>query len=88
MMQAGQVIADRYRLESPVGEGAMAAVWQAEDLTLKRQVAIKFLFVKGTRDPQGMVDQFLREARIAASVQHRNVIHTVDFGTYQEYQPF
>ena len=87
-MQAGQVIADRYRLESPVGEGAMAAVWQAEDLTLKRQVAIKFLFVKGTRDPQGMVDQFLREARIAASVQHRNVIHTVDFGTYQEYQPF
>src|SRR5690242_13678537 len=66
----------------------MGSVWRAEDQTLKRQVAIKFLFVRAARDPQAMVDQFLREARIAASVQHRNVIHTVDFGTVDQYQPF
>src|SRR6185503_21173683 len=66
----------------------MGAVWRAEDRTLRRQVAIKFLFVRAARDPQAMVDQFLREARIAASVQHRNVIHTVDFGTVDEFQPF
>ena len=88
MLKERDVIAGRYRLESPIGEGAMGAVWRAEDQTLKRQVAIKFLFVKGSRDPQGMVDQFLREARIAASVQHRNVIHTVDFGTVDDFQPF
>lgn len=88
MLKERDIIAGRYRLESPIGEGAMGAVWRAEDQTLKRPVAIKFLFVKGSRDPQGMVDQFLREARIAASVQHRNVIHTVDFGTVDDFQPF
>ncbi|MFI5306070.1 MAG: protein kinase [Polyangiales bacterium] len=86
-LQAGQVVAGRYLLESPIGEGAMGTVFRAVDQTLKRPVAIKFLFVKGTRDPQAMVDQFLREARIAASVQHRNVIQTVDFGTVDD-QPF
>jgi serine/threonine protein kinase len=88
VLKERDVIAGRYRLDSPIGEGAMGAVWRAEDQTLKRQIAIKFLFVKGSRDPQGMVDQFLREARIAASVQHRNVIHTVDFGTVDDFQPF
>ena len=88
MLKERDIIAGRYRLDSPIGEGAMGSVWRAEDQTLKRQVAIKFLFVRGARDPQGMVDQFLREARIAASVQHRNVIHTVDFGTVDDFQPF
>jgi serine/threonine protein kinase len=87
VLQAGQVVAGRYLLESVIGEGAMGTVFRAEDQTLRRQVAIKFLFVKGMRDPQLMVDQFLREARIAASVQHRNVIQTVDFGTVDQ-QPF
>jgi serine/threonine-protein kinase len=88
VLEAGQMIAGRYLLASPIGEGAMGAVWRAEDQTLKRHVAIKFLFVKAARDPQAMVDQFLREARIAASVQHRNVIQTVDFGTFDQFQPF
>ena len=88
MLKAGQLVAGRYLLESEIGEGAMGAVFRAQDQTLKRQVAIKFLFLKSARDPQAIVDQFLREARIAASVQHRNVIHTVDFGTMDETQPF
>jgi serine/threonine-protein kinase len=88
VLNAGQTIAGRYLLVAPIGEGAMGAVWRAEDQTLKRQVAIKFLFVKAARDPQAMIDQFLREARIAASVQHRNVIQTVDFGTIDQFQPF
>ncbi len=88
MLEPGQVVAGRYLLQDAIGEGAMGTVFRAEDQTLKRPVAIKFLFVKGTRDPQAMVDQFLREARIAASVQHRNVIQTVDFGTLDDFQPF
>ena len=51
MLKERDVIAGRYRLDSPIGEGAMGAVWRAEDQVLKRQVAIKFLFVKGSRDP-------------------------------------
>ena len=81
MLAAGSTIGRRYRLASLIGEGGMASVWQAEDETLKRPVAIKLLYFRAHRDPQAVVEQFLREARIAASIQHRNVIHIVDFGT-------
>jgi serine/threonine protein kinase len=84
----GAVIGGRYRLASLIGEGGMASVWRAEDDTLKRAVAIKLLYVRSHRDPQSAIDQFLREARLAASVQHRNVIHTVDFGVAEDHTPF
>ncbi|HET6336107.1 MAG TPA: serine/threonine-protein kinase [Polyangiales bacterium] len=84
----GAVISGRYRLTSLIGEGGMASVWRAEDDTLKRPVAIKLLYVRSHRESQSAIDQFLREARLAASVQHRNVIHTVDFGVTDEHMPF
>ena len=66
----------------------MASVWRAWDLTLQRPIAVKLLFARDSHTEEALVDRFLREARIAASVQHRNVIHTVDFGTTVEGQPF
>ena len=66
----------------------MAAVWRAKDLTLERPVAVKLLFARDDRDKQALVDQFLREARIAAAVEHRNVIHIVDFGSTDVGQPY
>ncbi|HEX2676992.1 MAG TPA: serine/threonine-protein kinase, partial [Polyangiales bacterium] len=86
--QTLKVIAGRYRLESLVGEGGMASVWRAKDLTLARPVAVKLLYARDERDHDVLIARFLREARIAASVQHRNVIHIVDFGTTDEGQPF
>jgi serine/threonine-protein kinase len=82
------VILERYRLDALIGEGGMANVWRAWDLTLQRPVAVKLLFARDARDEDALVKRFLREARIAASVQHRNVIHIVDFGTTPENQPF
>ena len=66
----------------------MASVWRARDSTLERAVAVKLLFARDERDKQRLVQQFLREARIAASVHHRNVIHIVDFGSTEGQQPF
>jgi len=88
MLAEGVSIAGRYRLQRLLGEGGMASVWQAEDLRLERQVAVKFLDTKTGRDAAEATDQFLREAKIAAAVQHRNVIQTVDFGTTDDGQPF
>jgi eukaryotic-like serine/threonine-protein kinase len=82
------LIRERYRLDALIGEGGMAEVWRAWDLTLQRPVAVKLLFARDARDEAVLVSRFLREARIAASVQHRNVIHIVDFGTTPENQPF
>ena len=75
------VISDRYRLEKEIGAGGMARVWRAHDLTLDRPVAVKFLFLREDRDQKTMIDRFLREARIAASVRHPNVVDVLDFGT-------
>jgi serine/threonine-protein kinase len=66
----------------------MASVWRAEDYNLKRAVAIKLMYFEAQRDPSSAVEQFLREARIAAAVQHRNVVHTMDFGTTSEGVPY
>jgi serine/threonine protein kinase len=88
MLAADSTIAGRYRLAALIGEGGMASVWRAEDETLKRSVAIKLLYFGAHRDAQATVEHFLREARIAASIQHRNVIHTVDFGTTELGVPY
>jgi serine/threonine-protein kinase len=82
------VIRERYRLDALIGEGGMASVWRAWDLTLQRPIAVKLLFARESHTEEALVDRFLREARIAASVQHRNVIHIVDFGTTADGQPF
>src|SRR5690349_20658385 len=88
LSEQAEVIAGRYALESLIGEGGMASVWRARDLTLEREVAVKLLFARDERDKQRLVQQFVREARIAASVHHRNVVHIVDFGTTEQQQPF
>jgi hypothetical protein len=88
MLAEGSTVGGRYRLTSLIGEGGMASVWCAADETLQRAVAIKLLYFRAHRDPQHAVDQFLREARIAASIQHRNVVQTVDFGTTDDGIPY
>jgi serine/threonine-protein kinase len=87
-MQAGTVIGGRYRLVRRVGEGAIAQIWEAEHLTLGRPVAIKFLHTTGS--PQSEASQrFVREARVAAAVKHRNVVDIVDFGlTDGDHRPY
>ncbi|WP_394822201.1 serine/threonine-protein kinase [Pendulispora albinea] len=71
---AGDVVADRYRLERIVGEGGMGIVWAATHLTTGRAVAIKVLKRNGPDDAA----RLLREARVAASLQHRNIIQVFD----------
>jgi serine/threonine-protein kinase len=88
MLAEGSTVGGRYRLTSLIGEGGMASVWRASDETLQRSVAIKLLYFRAHRDPQHAVEQFLREARIAASIQHRNVVQTVDFGTTEDGIPY
>jgi serine/threonine-protein kinase len=82
------LIAGRYQLESLLGEGGMAAVWRAIDTTLERRVAVKLLYARDERQHAQRISRFKREARIAAAVQHPNVVSIVDFGTTEEQQPY
>jgi serine/threonine-protein kinase len=84
MPKVADVIAERYELLAHIGDGGTASVWKAVDRTLEREIAIKFLYVADERDADMLRKQFLREARIACAVKHRNVIQTMDFGQTEE----
>jgi eukaryotic-like serine/threonine-protein kinase len=73
----GDVLADRYRIESVLGVGGMAAVYRATDLRLDRQVAVKVLAANLAADPQ-FAERFNREAGAMASFSHPNVAAVYD----------
>jgi serine/threonine-protein kinase len=73
----------RYRLGGEIGRGAMGAVYRARDPQLQRDVAVKLIslaYATGHGDPQEAAARFAREARVAARVQHPNVVAVYDFG--------
>ncbi|MCA9834740.1 MAG: protein kinase [Thermomicrobiales bacterium] len=80
--QFPHLLADRYRLDSIVGEGAHATTWRGWDEKLSRPVAIKILHRKLTDDAV-FVQRFRDEARVAASVRQNNVVDIYDFGQEQ-----
>lgn len=60
-----------------VGEGGMAVVWKAHQVSLDRIVAIKILRPQFASDPEEVKD-FIQEARSAAKLKHPNIIHVYD----------
>src|SRR5919112_720255 len=77
----GAVVDGRYRIERRIGSGGMADVYVAADSQLGREVAIKMLHRRFSRD-QEFVERFRREASAAAGLQHPNVVSVFDRGEY------
>ncbi len=67
----GQTIS-HYRIHAKLGEGGMGAVYQAQDLTLGREVALKFLSQQLTADAQARA-RLLKEAQAASRLSHQNI---------------
>jgi serine/threonine protein kinase len=80
---AGTLVAGRYRLLRPLGQGGMAAVELAEDVELGRTVAVKLLR-DGLADDADVRRRFLREARLAGGVAHPNVVRVYDAGEHED----
>jgi len=68
-----------YRIESLIGRGGMAYVYRAVYQHLGRTVALKVLSPELAQD-EGFRQRFLRESRLAASIDHPNVIPIYDAG--------
>jgi Protein kinase domain len=70
---------ERYELEDRLGHGGMATVYRAHDLKLDREVAIKLLADNLAGDDE-VRKRFSREARLAARLDHPNVVQVFDVG--------
>ncbi len=82
----GRTFQGRYRIDEPIGAGAMGVVFRGRDLELERDVAVKLLAPARALDPVGR-DRLLREARAAAALNHPHIVTIFDIGE-EEGAPF
>ena len=74
----GTVVAG-YRIEERIGRGGMGVVYRAQHLNLQRRAAIKII-APDLAESEGFRERFTREARIAAALQHPNIVTVYDAG--------
>lgn len=72
-----------YRILKEIGRGGMGVVYEAEQLSLGRHVALKVLPKRAVRDDVA-IERFQREARAAARLQHPNIVPIIDIGSEGE----
>ena len=83
MLEAGKTLNGRYKIQSLIGTGGMAAVYLAKDLILDRLVAIKVLRLDFRQNNDAM-RRFRREALSATQLTHPNIVGVYDVGQSQE----
>jgi serine/threonine-protein kinase len=75
----GRVLGGRYRLIAPIGTGASAQVYLADDTTLRRRVAVKILH-QGLATDETFLRRFRAEAQAAAAMNHPHILAVYDWG--------
>jgi formylglycine-generating enzyme required for sulfatase activity/predicted Ser/Thr protein kinase len=72
----------RYVLERKLGSGGMGTVYVATDSLLRRQVALKLIHTEGGPDQRADHRRLLREAQVAATVEHERIARVYDVGDH------
>jgi serine/threonine-protein kinase len=87
VLEAGQLLADRFRLERELGRGGMATVWRAHHQKLDVPCAVKFL-LEDQKSPAARAiarARFEREAKAIAQLKSPHVVRVLDYGVYAEH---
>jgi serine/threonine-protein kinase len=86
-LSIGDVVAEKYRIESLLGEGGMGFVFAALHLQLGHRVALKVLHTAQTSAPE-ITQRFLREGRALARLQSEHIARVSDVGTLPSREPY
>jgi eukaryotic-like serine/threonine-protein kinase len=84
---AGDILAEKYRVERVLGQGGMGVVVLAEHIELRERVAIKFLLDEASESPE-LSERFLREARAAVRIKSEHVVRIIDVGRLPSAAPY
>ncbi len=85
--EPGQLIAQRYRLISLIGEGGMGSVWVAEQTEpVRRRVALKL--IKPGMDSRQVLSRFEAERQALAAMDHPNIAKILDGGITEQHRPY
>ena len=71
----------KYILERELGKGAMGSVWYSHHPGLRIPVAVKILDPKLAAEDEDFYSRFIKEGRLAASINHQNVVRVYDAGS-------
>ncbi|MFC4051195.1 WD40 repeat domain-containing serine/threonine protein kinase [Actinomadura syzygii] len=85
-MESGALLDGRYRLTARLGEGGMGEVWAADDVQLRRRVAVKI--VLAGRGAPALTERLRREAENAARLQHPGITVVHDIGQHDGHPYF
>jgi eukaryotic-like serine/threonine-protein kinase len=85
--RSGRVIAGKYRIDSMIGEGAMGTVWMATHVNLGQRVAVKLISPE-LADSESARLRFDAEAKAAAALRSRFVVHIYDSGITDDNIPY
>jgi serine/threonine protein kinase/tetratricopeptide (TPR) repeat protein len=77
VLEPGDVLGTRFRIDSLLGEGGMGRVYKATDLDLGRDIAIKVLLSELTNDAQ-VIQRFKHELLLASKISHKHILRIHD----------
>ncbi len=79
MLQPGQVILDKYRIVRLIGQGGMGEVYEGENVSIRRRVAIKVLLGEAALSAD-IVQRIEREAQAAGQIGNDHILEVLDLG--------
>ncbi len=83
----GSLLAGKYKVTREIGRGGMAAVYEAENISIGKRVAVKVL-ASELANSSVVIERFFREARAAASVKSPYIVEVYDSGRLEDGRPF
>ncbi len=86
-VEIGQIVAEKYQVDSVIGHGGMGIVLRAHHIDLEQKVAIKFLLADVAQHADA-AERFRREARAAAQIHSDHVVRVLDVGSLPDNIPY